>query len=50
MTVLLNTEKTESTEREKLRERWANDVLKHYLMNGYFASQGTAEPEQTVAK
>ena len=27
-------------------EQWANDVLKHYLMKGYFANQIIAEPEK----
>ena len=43
MTVLLN---AEDTERQTLRERWANDVLKHYLMKGYFSNQSNAEPEK----
>ena len=43
MTVTLN---TENTEWQTLRERWANDVLKHYLMKGYFANQSIAEPEK----
>ena len=48
MTGLLNTENTEcqSTEVQTLRERWANDVLKYYLMKGYIANQSFAEPEK----
>ena len=48
MTALLNTKTPEyqGTERETLREQWANDVLKHYLMKGYFADQSIAEPEK----
>ena len=36
MTRSFNTENTEcqSAETQTLRERWANDVLNHYLMKG----------------
>ena len=48
MTVFINTKAQEyqSMESESLREQWANDVLKHYLMKGYFANQIIAEPEK----
>ena len=48
MTVLLNTKTPDyqGAEIESLREQWANDVLKHYLMKGYFANQSNAEPEK----
>ena len=48
MTVLLNTKAPDyqDTEIESIREQWANDVLKHYLMKGYFANQSIAEPEK----
>ena len=48
MTVLLNTKTPDyqGAEIESLREQWANDVLKHYLMKGYFANQSIAEPEK----
>ena len=47
MAVSLNTENTErqDTEWQTVREQWANDVLKHYLMKGYFANQSNAKPE-----
>ena len=48
MTALLNAESPEyqGTKKEKLRERWANEVLKHYLMKGYFSNQSNVEPEK----
>ena len=48
MTVLLNTKTPDyqGAEIESLREQWAKDVLKHYLMKGYFANQSNAEPEK----